>query len=87
MVNHHDDLPASGIVDAYLAFLKDKIVRELAGNAKPVCYQNGTFWITPKDGYFAMHAAHGSSEGLTPISLYYPRVFVWSSHLHMIQPF
>jgi hypothetical protein len=69
---HHDDLPPSGVVEAYLASVKDKLVRELAGSAKPSCYQDGSFWITPKDGYFALQTANRSSDGLTPISLYYP---------------
>jgi hypothetical protein len=68
---YYEDLPPSSAVEAYLASVKDKIVRELSGSATPSCYQNRSFWISPKDGYFALQAATRSLEGLTPISLYY----------------
>lgn len=79
-MSHHDDLPAMGVVVAYIASIKDRLAHEMAGNATPLCYQNGTFWIMPKDGYFATHSLR-LSEGLTPELLYYPRVLVWLPHL------
>ncbi|KAF8319196.1 hypothetical protein F5887DRAFT_1291628 [Amanita rubescens] len=69
---HNDDLPATGVVGAYLASVKDKLAQEISGNGIPLCYKNGTFWIVPKDGYFAMSSLR-SSEGLTPESFYYPQ--------------
>ncbi len=76
-----DDLPPAGVVEAYIASLKDKIVHELEGNALPLCYQNGSFWIHPSDSYFGLQSSTKSSEGLAPMSLYHPRVFIWLPHL------
>lgn len=77
---HDDALPATGVVAAYLGSVKDKLACEMSGNGTPLCYQSGTFWILPKDGYFAMSSLR-ASEGLTPESFYYPRVFVLLPYL------
>ena len=78
---YSDDLPPAGAVEAYLASVKDKVVQELNGNALPLIYQSGSFWIHPPDAYFGLSNSTKSSGGLAPLPLYQPRVFVWLPHL------
>ena len=76
-----DDLPPAGVVDSYFGSVKNNIQGELNGNALPLCYQNGSFWVYPPDPYFGLHDSAKSAGGLEPTKLYQPKVFVWLPHL------
>jgi hypothetical protein len=73
-----DDEPyIKGITETYLASVKDKLVKEILSHRIPDCYMSGTFWVNPPDHFFALKKSLESSGGLSPMSLYYPRIFVW----------
>jgi len=76
-----DSVTPSGIVQAYLLGLKERLSREIEGKRMPKCYQQHQFWIHPHDAYFAMRRAQVSADGLSPHPLYMPPVFVWLPHL------
>jgi len=76
-----DSATPSGIVQAYLLGLKERLSREIEGKRMPKCYQQHQFWMHPYDAYFAMHKAQVSADGLSPHLLYVPPVFVWLPHL------
>ena len=76
-----DSATPSGIVQAYLLGLKERLSREIEGRRMSKCYQQHQFWIYPYDAYFAMRKAQVSADGLSPHLLYVPPVFVWLPHL------
>jgi hypothetical protein len=75
-----EDTPApAGVVQAYLDRIQKEVHAQIEGKHKmPDCYLNGTFWIRPRDNWFALHCNKDSLE-----ALYYPRVFVWVPHVLM----
>jgi hypothetical protein len=62
----------TGAISLYLAGIKTRLVAELAGNAVPKCYKEGSFWIRPPEPFFALQ-----ENNLKPTGLYYPSVFIW----------
>ena len=76
-----DDPSTSGIIETYLASVKDKLIAELHTQALPSCYQNGSFWIHPPQPFFALKKSMESVDGLNPSSIYYPAVFLWLPNL------
>jgi hypothetical protein len=76
-----DSAAPSGIVQAHLLSLKERLSREIEGKSLPKCYQQHQFWIHPPDAYFAMRKAQVAPDGLSPHPLYMPSVFVWLPHL------
>jgi len=72
-----DNPQVKGIIEAYLASVKEKLVKEIASYKMPSCYTAKTFWISPPDHFFALKKSQESSDGLNPTSLYYPKIFVW----------
>jgi hypothetical protein len=75
------NVPVSGVVQAYLLQLKERLSREIELHKMPECYRQGHFWIRPSEPYFALRNALQSPDGLTPYSLYHPTVFVWLPNL------
>ena len=71
----------------YLSSLKEKLSREMHGNALPMCYVQGQFWIHPPDPYFAMRKGVNCPGGLSPDLLYHPPVFLWLPHLLDEKPY
>lgn len=69
-----EDTPApEGVVQNYLDRIQKEVHAQIEGDGKqPDCYRNGTFWICPRDNWFALDKDKDS-----PDMLYYPRVFVW----------
>ncbi|KAF8321954.1 hypothetical protein F5887DRAFT_904347, partial [Amanita rubescens] len=76
-----DDPSTSGIIETYLASVKNKLIAELHTQALPSCYQNGSFWIHPPQPFFALKKSMNSIDGLNPSSIYYPAVFLWLPNL------
>ncbi|KAJ7452542.1 hypothetical protein FB451DRAFT_1374025 [Mycena latifolia] len=79
-----DDTPSmestvvpDGVIKSYLSALKDQFDREIRFSTKPNCYQNGTFWVHPRDPYFSLEKSGRTETGVTPSSLYLPSVFLW----------
>ncbi|KAI9488288.1 hypothetical protein BDB00DRAFT_877589 [Zychaea mexicana] len=72
-----DDLPEGEESDSVLKkyFLELQRRFQEKDNGYPREYRNGTFWVTPKDPYFAL------MDNLDPDELYKPRVFLWFPHL------
>ncbi|KAJ7495368.1 hypothetical protein FB451DRAFT_1020008, partial [Mycena latifolia] len=66
-----------GVIKSYLSALKDQFDREIRLSTKPNCYQNGAFWVHPKDPYFSLEKSSRTETGVTPSSLYLPSVFLW----------
>ena len=73
------DPEVKGIIEAYLASVKENLVQEISSRKIPNCYAAKTFWISPPDHFFALKKSQESSDGLNPTSLYHPRIFVWLS--------
>ncbi|KAJ7174303.1 hypothetical protein C8R46DRAFT_88386 [Mycena filopes] len=72
-----------GLIKTYLSGIKDQIISELKMTQKVKCYDEGTFWMHPRDPYFALQKSGKSPTGVTPDSLYWPSVFVWlPEYLH-----
>ena len=61
----------AGVIQKYLSDVQKRIVSE----KYPAEYNRGTFWVRPKDPYFAL------LDDLNPNGLYYPRIFLWIPHL------
>ena len=61
----------AGVIQKYLSDVQKRIVSE----KYPAEYNRGTFWVRPKDPYFAL------LDDLNPNGLYYPRIFLWLPHL------
>ena len=62
---------APDVIRKYLSDVHNRIVKE----GYPTEYRNGTFWVRPKDAYFAL------IDYLNPNALYFPRIFLWLPHL------
>ena len=62
---------APDVIRKYLYDVHNRIVKE----GYPTEYRNGTFWVRPKDAYFAL------IDYLNPNALYFPRIFLWLPHL------
>jgi len=71
------DPQVKGIIQTYLASVKENLVKEIRNQKMPNCYKARTFWISPPDHFFALKKSQESSDGLNPTSLYYPKIFVW----------
>ena len=57
-----------GAIQKYLK----EVQKRVAAQRYPDEYKQGTFWIYPKDPYFALH------ENLDPSVSYIPRIFLWN---------
>ncbi|KAJ7022781.1 hypothetical protein C8F04DRAFT_1194135 [Mycena alexandri] len=70
-----EDTPdPEGLVQAYFDRVQKQVTTQLDGIHKQArFYQDGTFWIRPRDTWFALEKEKDSN----PEALYYPRVFVW----------
>ncbi|KAG2226008.1 hypothetical protein INT45_002474 [Circinella minor] len=61
----------AGVIQKYLSDVQKRIVSE----KYPAEYSRGTFWVRPKDPYFAL------LDDLNLNGLYYPHIFLWLPHL------
>ncbi|KAJ7018574.1 hypothetical protein C8F04DRAFT_1198830 [Mycena alexandri] len=70
-----EDTPdPEGLVQAYFDRVQKQVTTQLDGIHKQAqFYQDGTFWIRPRDTWFALEKEKDSN----PEALYHPRVFVW----------
>lgn len=62
-----------GAIQQYLSKVQARIISQ----KYPAKYNRGTFWVYPKDAFFAL------IEDLEPNVLYYPRIFLWLPHFLM----
>jgi hypothetical protein len=76
-----EDVPVTGVVQTYLVALRDTLTKEIEKHQMPQCYRDGHFWIRPQNAFFALRKAQRSVDGLSPLPLYYPPVFIWLPHL------
>ncbi|KAJ7918928.1 hypothetical protein B0H13DRAFT_1868910 [Mycena leptocephala] len=85
-----EDTPNPGeAVQFYLDRKLEEIIQETKGDRPPQCYQDGTFWVRPPDGWFVLQedfenpykpqAAPQDPAQINfgPETLYYPSIFVW----------
>lgn len=73
----HMSLDSTGVIATYLAGVKERVQSEIRMYGRPKVYHDGTFWIRPKDPFFAMRAELSSGSPVSPELLYRPRVFLW----------
>ncbi|PPQ83062.1 hypothetical protein CVT25_005220 [Psilocybe cyanescens] len=71
------DPKVKGIIETYLASVKDRVVQEISSYGMPSCYKAKSFWINPPDHFFALKKSQESSEGLNPTHLYHPKIFLF----------
>ena len=66
-------LPAGTVIGTYLATVKEAVKEEIKMMGRPMCYQQGSFWINPPDPLLTTS---------TNVDHYYqPRVFIFIPHL------
>ena len=62
------DPQVKGIIQTYLASVKENLVKEIRNQKMPNCYKAKTFWISPPDHFFALKKSQEFSDGLNPTS-------------------
>jgi hypothetical protein len=67
----------TGILEAYLVDVLGRIKAQVLKYGQLLCYSQGTFWIRPRDPFFALHASSSREAGLSPTELYHLDTFVW----------
>ncbi|KAG2219719.1 hypothetical protein INT45_006051, partial [Circinella minor] len=72
VADFNDEEEEGRVLQEYFKGLQQRFKK----NGKIKEYENGTFWVHPKDPYFAL-----MKSDLNPAALYLPRVFLWFPHL------
>lgn len=67
----------TGVLETYLVDVLAFIKVQTYKSGQPLCYSQGTFWIRPRDPFFALHTSSACEAGLSLTELYHLDTFVW----------